>query len=81
MTPEPDGTWTCGRGGEKRVLGESEQKVGCSCHIYIPELVPLPLVGADPVAGTVEYEGVVNGPGFVSSADLGKEIKKIGVKK
>ena len=75
VTPEPDGTWTCGRGGEKRVLGESEQKVGCSCHIFIPELVGLPLIGADPVAGTIEYEGVVNGPGFVSSVDLSKYIK------
>ena len=77
-TPEVDGTWTCGR-GEKRVVSEFEQKQGCENHIYIPELVPLQLVGADPEAGTIEYsDGVVNGPGFIKSVDLEKEILKCG---
>jgi hypothetical protein len=74
-TPEVDGTWTCGR-GEKKVISEFEQKKGCSEHIFIPELVLLPLIGADPEAGTIEYEGVTNGPGFVASVDLEKEIRK-----
>lgn len=74
--PEVDGTWTCGR-GEKRVISEFEQKAGCSSHIFIPALVPLQLVGSDPEAGTIEYsDGVVNGPGFIKSVDLEKEILK-----
>jgi hypothetical protein len=75
-TPEVDGTWTCGFDGEKKVISEFDQKRGCSEHIFIPELVPLPLIGADPEEGTIEYEGVTNGPGFVASVDLEKEINK-----
>jgi hypothetical protein len=37
-------------------------------------LVPLELVGADPEAGTIEYVGVINGPGYVGSKDLEKVI-------
>ncbi len=71
-TPEVDGTWTCK--GEK-VLSEFEQKAGCSGHIFIPDLVPLELVGADPEAGTIEYSGgIINGPGFIASVDLEKFI-------
>ncbi len=73
-TPEVDGTWTCKR---EKVLSEFEQKAGCSGHIFIPELVPLSLVGADPEAGTIEYEGeIINGVGFIESKDLEKEILK-----
>lgn len=77
-TPEVNGTWTCK--GEK-VLSEFEQKSGCSSHIFIPELVPLSLVGADPEAGTIEYEnGIINGEKFIKSVDLEKEILKKGLK-
>ena len=73
-TPEVNGTWTCK--GEK-VLSEFEQKAGCENHIFIPGCVPLELVGADPEAGTIEYEGnIINGPGFIKSADLEKFINK-----
>ena len=73
-TPEVDDTWTCGR-GEKHVISEFEQKVGCAAHIYIPELVPCELVGADPEAGTIEYsDGIINGPGHIESKDLEKFI-------
>jgi len=75
-TPEVDGTWTCGR-REKRVISEFEQKAGCENHIFIPNLVPLEVVGSDPDAGTIEYEGgIVNGAGFIKSVDLEKEILK-----
>ena len=74
-TPEVDGTWTCGR-GEKKVIGEFEQKQGCEGHIYIPELVPLEQTDADPEKGTISYGDIVNGPGHVSSVDLEKEIRK-----
>ncbi len=72
-TPEVDGTWTCGR-GEKRVISEFEQKKGCENHVFIPELVPLPLIGFNPDNYTIEYEGVTNGPGHVLSVDLEKFI-------
>ncbi|MFA5745553.1 MAG: hypothetical protein WC932_01690, partial [archaeon] len=75
-TPEVDGTWTCGR-FEKRVISEFEQKQGCVGHIFIPELVPLRLIGADPEKGTIEYEGgIINGAGNVLSVDLEKVINK-----
>jgi hypothetical protein len=75
-TPEVDGTWTCGR-GEKKVISEFEQKTACEGHVFIPDLVPLLLIGADPEMGTIEYEGgIINGPGFVLSVDLEKEIMK-----
>lgn len=62
------------------MISEFEQKAGCGKHIYIPELVPLPLIGADPEAGTIEYEGnIINGPGHIESKDLEKEILKRGV--
>ncbi len=73
-TPEVDGTWTCKK---EKVLSEFEQKMGCEKHIFIPELVPLELIGADPEAGTIEYEGdIVNGMGHIESRDLEKEILK-----
>ena len=76
VTPESNGTWTCGRNGE--VLGESKQKAGCEGHIFIPQLVPLEVIDSDPEAGTITYSGgIVNGPGFVSSVDMEKEINKI----
>lgn len=76
VTPESNGTWTCGRNGE--VLGESKQKAGCEGHIFIPQLVPLEVIDSDPEAGTITYSGgIVNGPGFTSSVDMEKEINKI----
>jgi len=77
-TPEVDGTWTCGR-GEKRVIGEFEQKKGCENHIFIPELVPLEQTDADPEKGTISYGDITNGPDNTLSVDLEKEIKKMGV--
>lgn len=73
-TPEVDGTWTCKK---EKVLSEFEQKMGCEKHIFIPELVPLELIGADPEAGTIEYErNIINGENFIKSVDLEKEILK-----
>lgn len=71
-TPEVDGTWTCKK---EKVLSEFEQKNGCEKHIFIPELVPLQLIGADPESGTIEYENdIINGPENIKSVDLEKEI-------
>lgn len=76
VTPEANGTWTCGRNGE--VLGESKQKVGCEGHIFIPQLVQLEVIDSDPEAGTITYSGdITNGPGFILSVDMEKEINKI----
>ena len=74
-TPEIDGTWTCGRGGSKRVIGEFEQKNACDWHIFIPELVPLMVIGFDPKTETIEYEGgIINGAENIKSVDLEKFI-------
>lgn len=74
-TPEVDGTWTCGRDGEKVVLSELKQKTGCERHIFIPQLVPLESTDADPEKGTISYGDIVNGPGGIASKDFEKYIK------
>ena len=75
-TPEQNGTWTC----KGRVLCLDEQKAVHDCHVYIPDLVPLQQIDADPEKGTITYEGspehgnIVNGPGETLSKDLHFEI-------
>jgi len=66
-TPEVDGTWTCGR-FEKNVISEFEQKRGCENHVFIPELVSLPLIGADPEIGkhAVTHYKVLERFGYVT---------------
>ena len=72
-TPEENGTWTCGR--TENVICSSIQRAGCIGHIFIPSLVPLELINADPEAGTVTYAGdIVNGPGHIESKDLREVI-------
>jgi hypothetical protein len=69
VTPLEDGTWECGL--DKTILSESKQKTPCERHIFIPNLVPLEMIGSDPEKGTIEYEGgIINGPGAIRSSDL-----------
>jgi hypothetical protein len=64
ITPCEDGTWTC-RG---EVLNKYRQREGCEKHIFIPALVPLTQIDADPDLGTITYENnIINGPGNIES--------------
>ncbi len=54
---------------------------GMKNHIFIPHLVPLEIVGADPDNGTITYitdtcEEITNGPGHVSSEKLREMVNK-----
>ena len=40
-TPEKSGNWSCAR--HKKTLDESDQYTGCGDHIYIPDLVKMPV--------------------------------------
>ncbi|MFA5715992.1 MAG: hypothetical protein WC998_09640, partial [Candidatus Paceibacterota bacterium] len=77
VTPEQNGTWTCGRTG--KVIEPINQRRIQDCHIFIPELVPLKVVDSDPEAGTITYEGgIVNGPCHVLSKDLARVLRERG---
>mgnify|MGYP001809815117 CR=1 FL=1 len=61
-TPMLDGDarWHCER--HDHDLTREDQEVGCSAHLYIPELVPGEQIDADPVAEWVDYviaDGVI----------------------
>lgn len=70
-TPEPkgEGVWTC---EDRHVpLSIEEQKAGCDRHLYIPNLVPFPLIDASMAENSVTYEGAKNGgPDGKPSKDL-----------
>ncbi|MFA5715617.1 MAG: oxidoreductase [Candidatus Paceibacterota bacterium] len=77
VTPEQNGTWTCGRTG--KVIEPINQRRIQDCHIFIPELVPLKAVDSDPEAGTITYDGgIVNGPCHVLSKDLARVLRERG---
>lgn len=62
------GTWRCAR-YDGAPIPEYVQRVGCTAHAYLPELVPLEAVDSD--GETVEYEGgLKNGPGGLASAEF-----------
>jgi hypothetical protein len=73
VNPEQNGTWVCTKDGH--LLCGDEQRAVKDCHIFIPELVKLEQTDSDPVAGTVSYGDVVNGPGEVASTELQEYIK------
>ncbi len=58
-TPKQSEGWEC----EDRHLRLSfeEQKNGCDRHLYIPNLVPFPLIDASQTENSVTYEGIKNG--------------------
>lgn len=75
VTPEENGTWTCGRTG--KVIEPINQRKACEGHIFIPDLVPLAVVDSDPEVGSITYEGgITNGPGHVLSVDMAKAIRE-----
>ncbi len=58
-----------------------DTKSWCYDHIFIPQIVPLEIVGADPDNGTITYitdtcEEITNGPGYVSSEKLREMVNK-----
>ena len=74
VTPTEDGKWTCSRRGNVS-LDMLDQKRACDKHAFIPQLVPLEVVDADAVKGTVTYAGgITNGPGAIASRDLQSHI-------
>lgn len=73
VNPEQNGTWVCTR--DNHLLCGDEQRAVKDCHIFIPELVKLEQTDSDPVAGTVSYGDVVNGPGAIASTKLQGYIK------
>jgi hypothetical protein len=76
VTPEENGTWTCGRIGE--VIEPINQRKACEGHIYIPDLVPLVVVDSDPEVGSITYEGgITNGPGHTLSVDMARVMREI----
>lgn len=71
--PIDDGLWKCNK--FKNVIDPIAQRNGCDYHAFIPALVPLAVVDADAVAGTVTYEGdIVNGYGATLSRNLQEKI-------
>ena len=74
VTPEENGTWTCGRSG--KVIEPINQRRVQDCHIFIPDLVPMVQTDADPEVGTITYGKITNGPGAVLSKDLAKAIRE-----
>lgn len=67
--PIYEGKWKCCKCNLE--IEPIQQRKALPCHIFIPGLVPLQQIDADPDAGTITYEcGIVNGPGCVLSVDL-----------
>jgi hypothetical protein len=64
-TPEKSGNWSCAR--HKKTLDEVDQYTGCGDHIYIPDLVKLPV--HDTGDDWVDY---INGEGEVVRNKGGK---------
>jgi hypothetical protein len=53
VTPSEDGTWHCAR--FDRRLSADEQRVGCSSHLFIPDLIQGQQFDADPDGAWVDY--------------------------
>jgi hypothetical protein len=65
--------WKCNK--FKNVIDPIAQRNGCDYHVFIPSLVPLTVVDADPDVDTVTYEGdIVNGYGATLSRNLQEKI-------
>jgi hypothetical protein len=57
---EVDSRWTCALWDKDLTL--TEQRAGCSRHVYIPDLVPWEIEDADPENNTIRYVGgIANG--------------------
>jgi len=54
VTPEKDGTWTCGR--FDKILDYSSQEAGCKAHRYNPTFVPGEVANAHPDENWIEYK-------------------------
>lgn len=52
-SPEPGGTWSCGRWSKP--LSLAEQGEGCPAHLYLPGLIPGEQIDSDEAAETVKY--------------------------
>jgi hypothetical protein len=81
VTPRSCGRWSCDRIG--KVLDQAEQHAGCDWHCFIPELVCLECVDANPGDWTISYKVgekvVVNGltPPGVPSRILEEVVREM----
>lgn len=53
-SPEPGGTWSCGRWSKP--LSLVEQAEGCESHLWVPGLIPGEQIDSDEAAETVTYK-------------------------
>lgn len=53
-SPEPGGTWSCGRWSKP--LSLTEQAEGCPAHLYLPGVIPGEQIDSDEAAETVTYK-------------------------
>ena len=53
-TPMPDGTWQCEYFDKE--LNSVDQRMGCTQHLFIPDLLPWQTVSADELARSVTYK-------------------------
>lgn len=61
VTPTPEGTWTCARGGNCEIPLEI-QRTGCPCHVIHPDLVPWEWQGGTEDGMAAYY--VINGSSY-----------------
>lgn len=75
-TPELDGDrrWSCARW--KKNLSLTEQKAGCSEHLFVPATTPWEVVDADPQENSITYPDYKNGgAGGLDSATLREVVR------
>jgi hypothetical protein len=73
--PEENGTWICTR--DNTLLCSTKQRETLSCHVFVPDLVPLEQTDANPEKGTITYGSVENGPGAILSQELQEALDKL----
>lgn len=54
--PEQAGGWSCGQSGSPRLLSVTEQRGGCSAHLFRPDLMPVSAIEAADDSTWIAYE-------------------------